>query len=176
MTIMGLDPGFARVGWAIIQTDGSRVAARAFGCIETIKTAQPETRLKEVFDATRKLIKAHKPDCISIEELFFSNNAKTAIGVGQSRGVLLLAAATHHTPVVSYSPLTIKRAITGDGKADKKQVTRMVVMTLKLKEAPKLDDTADALAIAMTHAYSYKLTRLRGIPSNVEGSMSKLQT
>jgi crossover junction endodeoxyribonuclease RuvC len=157
MTIMGLDPGFARVGWAIIQSDGSRVDARAFGCIETEKTTQPEVRLKEVFDATRTLLKTHKPDCVSIEELYFSNNAKTAIGVGQSRGVLLLAAATHHIPVVSYSPLTIKRAITGDGNADKKQVTRMIVLTLKLKEAPKLDDTADALAIAMTHAYSYRM-------------------
>lgn len=94
---------------------------------------------------------------MSVEELFFATNAKTAIGVGQSRGVILLAAAEAHIPVVSYTPLAVKRAITGDGTADKKQVASMVVRILKLAKAPKLDDTADALAIAMTHAYSYKM-------------------
>ena len=97
---------------------------------------------------------------MSVEELFFATNAKTAIGVGQSRGVILLAAALTKTPVVSYSPLAVKRAITGDGNADKSQVTQMVVRLLKLKTAPKLDDTADALAIALTHAYSYKMKAL----------------
>ena len=97
---------------------------------------------------------------MSVEELFFATNAKTAIGVGQSRGVILLAAAMAKIPVVSYTPLAVKRAITGDGAADKKQVAAMVVRILKLKTAPKLDDTADALAIAMTHAYSYKMKQL----------------
>ncbi len=97
---------------------------------------------------------------MSVEELFFATNAKTAFGVGQSRGVILLAAAQAHIPVVSYTPLAVKRAITGDGHADKKQVASMVIRTLKLKVAPRLDDTADALAIAMTHAYSYRMKQL----------------
>jgi crossover junction endodeoxyribonuclease RuvC len=97
---------------------------------------------------------------MSVEELFFATNVTTAIGVGQSRGVILLAAANAHIPVVSYTPLAVKRAITGDGRADKKQVAAMVVRILKLRHAPKLDDTTDALAIAMTHAYSYKMKEL----------------
>lgn len=157
MIIMGLDPGVARVGWAILDANNQKLNPLAFGCIETLKEKRPETRLKEIYEATRICIKKYHPDCLAIEDLFFATNAKTAIGVGQSRGVLLLAAVTCHVPVISYSPLAVKRAVTGDGKADKQQVTRMVVLTLKLKVAPKLDDTADALAIAMTHAYSYKI-------------------
>lgn len=160
MTIMGLDPGIARVGWAIIEPTGPTITPIAFGCIETLKNKLAEVRLKEVYDATLKLMKKYRPDCVAVEDLFFSNNAKTVIGVGQSRGVLLLAAATCGVPVISYSPSAMKRAITGDGKADKKQVEHMIMLTLKLKEAPKLDDTADALAIAMTHAYSYKIKQL----------------
>lgn len=160
MIIMGIDPGIARVGWAIVQTIGPHITATAFDCIETHKDTAAATRLKEIFDATVTIMKIHHPDCVAIEDLFFATNAKTAIGVGQSRGVLLLAAATCHIPVISYSPLAVKRTITGDGKADKKQVERMVVLTLKLNVAPKLDDTADAIAIAMTHAYSYKIKQL----------------
>jgi crossover junction endodeoxyribonuclease RuvC len=157
MIIMGLDPGFARVGWAIITPIGSTIKPIAFGCIETTKDLNLEHRLKKIYDAILKLMKTHKPDAVAIEDLFFSNNAKTVMGVGQSRGVLLLAAATCHVPVISYSPSAMKRAITGDGKADKKQVEHMIMLTLKLKQAPELDDTADAIAIAMTHAYSYKI-------------------
>lgn len=160
MIIMGLDPGIARVGWAVLQSNHQIITPIAFDCIETHKDDLPETRLKEVYDATRKLLKKYHPEALAVEDLFFATNAKTAIGVGQSRGVLLLAAATLAVPVISYSPLAVKRAVTGDGKADKKQVSRMVMLTLKLKEAPKLDDTSDALAIAMTHAYSYKIKQL----------------
>ena len=157
MRILGIDPGIARVGWAVIETHTPEPIAISFGCVTTEKEEKPETRLLQIHDAITLLCKKFRPDCMSVEELFFATNAKTAIGVGQSRGVILLAAAEAHFPVVSYSPLTVKRAITGDGRADKKQVTAMVVRILKLKTAPKLDDTADALAIAMTHAYSYRL-------------------
>jgi len=160
MIIMGVDPGIARVGWAVLQTKHQKITPIAFDCIETHKDKLPETRLKEIYDATVKLVKTYRPDCLAVEDLFFATNAKTAIGVGQSRGVLLLAAATHGVAVISYSPLAVKRTITGDGKADKKQVSRMVMLTLKLKEVPKLDDTSDAIAIAMTHAYSYKIKQL----------------
>ena len=154
---MGVDPGIARVGWSIIEPMGQHIKPIAYGCIETDKEKSPETRLNEIYDAITQILAAHRPDCMAVEDLFFSTNVTTAIGVGQSRGVVLLAASKAHTPVVSYSPLVVKRAVTGDGTADKKQVTRMVMLSLKLKVAPKLDDTADALAIAMTHAYSYKI-------------------
>lgn len=160
MRILGIDPGIARVGWAVIETGQPTLKTISFGCIETAKEHKPERRLEEIHTAIGVLCKKFKPDCMSVEDLFFATNAKTAIGVGQSRGVILLAAAEANMPVVSYTPLAVKRAITGDGKADKKQVEFMVIKTLKLKKAPKLDDTADALAIAMTHAYSYKMKQL----------------
>jgi crossover junction endodeoxyribonuclease RuvC len=157
MRILGIDPGIARVGWAVIETHIPEPTPISFGCITTEKNEKPETRLSQIHTAIKLLCKKFHPDCMSVEELFFATNAKTAIGVGQSRGVILLAAAEAHIPVVSYTPLAVKRAITGDGTADKKQVASMVVRILKLAKAPKLDDTADALAIAMTHAYSYKM-------------------
>jgi len=160
MIILGIDPGIARVGWAVVETGNPDPKPLSFGCITTEKEEKPEIRLQQIHNAITLLCKKFKPDCMSVEDLFFATNAKTAIGVGQSRGVILLAAAQSKVPVISYSPLAVKRAITGDGKADKKQVTQMVVRILKLKIAPKLDDTADALAIAMTHAYSYKMKAL----------------
>jgi len=159
MRILGIDPGIARVGWAVIETHTPEPAPVSFGCITTQKEEKPEKRLSRIHAAIRLLCKKFRPDVMSVEELFFATNAKTAIGVGQSRGVILLAAALAKIPVVSYTPLAVKRAITGDGAADKKQVTAMVVRILQLKNPPKPDDTADALAIAMTHAYSYKMKR-----------------
>lgn len=161
MIILGIDPGIARVGWAIIDTQIHNPIAKHFGCITTEKEEKPEIRLMQIHEAITILCKKFHPDAASVEDLFFATNAKTAIGVGQSRGVILLSLAEHKIPVVSYSPLAIKRTITGDGKADKKQVERMVVRILKMKVAPKLDDTVDAIAIALTHAYSYKLKNLQ---------------
>jgi crossover junction endodeoxyribonuclease RuvC len=160
MRILGIDPGIARVGWAVIETHAPEPLPISFGCITTEKGETPENRLFQIHTALQLLVHKFTPDCMSVEDLFFATNVTTAIGVGQSRGVILLSAAEAHIPVVSYSPLAVKRAITGDGRADKKQVAAMVVRILKLKKAPLLDDTADALAIAMTHAYSYKMKKL----------------
>jgi crossover junction endodeoxyribonuclease RuvC len=160
MIILGIDPGIARVGWAVVKTGKPDPGPVSFGCITTLKEEKPEQRLDKIYQAVCLLCNKFKPDCMSVEDLFFATNAKTAIGVGQSRGVILLAAAQSKLPVVSYSPLAVKRAITGDGNADKSQVAYMVIRMLKLKTAPKLDDTADALAIALTHAYSYKMKAL----------------
>jgi crossover junction endodeoxyribonuclease RuvC len=160
MRILGIDPGIARVGWAVVETHTPEPVPISFGCITTEKEEKPEERLKQIHEGINLLCKKFHPDCMSVEDLFFATNAKTAIGVSQSRGVILLAAAIAHIPVISYTPLAVKRAITGDGAADKNQVTAMVVRILKLKKAPSLDDTADALAIAMTHAYSYKMKQL----------------
>jgi len=157
MRILGIDPGIARVGWAVIETHIPEPVPISFGCITTEKNEKPEDRLSQIHTGIKVLCKKFHPDCMSVEELFFATNVTTAIGVGQSRGVILLAAAIAKIPVVSYTPLAVKRAITGDGSADKKQVASMVVRILKLAKAPRLDDTADALAIAMTHAYSYKM-------------------
>ncbi|MFH0749344.1 MAG: crossover junction endodeoxyribonuclease RuvC [Candidatus Gottesmanbacteria bacterium] len=157
MTILGLDPGTARVGWGVIKINGTKCESIAYGLIETDKETQAEMRLKEIYSAINTLIKQYKPDVVSIEELFFATNAKTAMAVGQARGVLLLASALNRIKTASYSPLAIKRCITGDGKADKQQVQYMVIKQLHLKEIPKPDDVADALAIALTHAFSYKM-------------------
>ena len=159
MRILGIDPGIARAGWAVVETHIPEPIALSFGCITTEKDEKPEDRLSQIHTAVSHLCKKFHPDCMSVETLFFATNVTTAIGVGQSRGVILLAAAEARIPVVSYSPLAVKRTITGDGAADKKQVISMVVRILKLKKAPLVDDTADALAIAMTHAYSYKMKR-----------------
>lgn len=161
MIILGIDPGVARVGWAAISISKSVITSLGFDCVETAKEKVPEQRLFEIHEALRSIIKTYKPDVMAVEDLFFATNAKTAISVGQSRGVILLTAFECHIPVVSYSPLAVKRTITGDGKADKKQVSRMVTLTLKLTKTPVLDDTTDALAIAMTHAYSYKIKQLQ---------------
>ncbi len=160
MRILGIDPGIARVGWAVIETNLPEPIPVSFGCITTEKNERPGDRLSKIHEAVQLLIRKFHPDCMSVEELFFAANVTTGIGVGQSRGVILLAAADAGIPVVSYTPLAVKRTITGDGRADKKQVTAMVIRILKLKKAPLLDDTADALAIAMTHAYSYKMKQI----------------
>ncbi len=157
MMIFGVDPGTARMGWGIIDTNEGNVHAVQYGCITTNKTETPGNRLLIIYTALTSFLTQYTPDVISLEELFFATNAKTVIPVGESRGIVLLAAAQKHIPVVSYSPLAVKRAITGDGKADKTQVQRMVTRLLHLPEIPKPDDTADALAIALTHAYSYKM-------------------
>ncbi len=157
MRIFGIDPGTARVGWGVIETAGAKIKALAYGCIETEKTLLPQLRLLAIHTRLLSLIAKYQPDILSLEDLFFATNAKTAISVGQARGVILLVAAQQKTPVVSYTPLAVKRTICGSGQADKLQVQKMVMRQLHLAHIPKPDDAADALAIAMTHAFSYKL-------------------
>ncbi len=155
--ILGIDPGTARVGWGLVAVNRGEIRAPAYGCITTAASAAPEARLVQIHKNIAALLKKYKPDVVSVEDLFFANNAKTAISVGQARGVVLLAAGERGIPVVSYSPLTVKRAITGSGTGDKRQVQKMITRLLRLPAVPQPDDTADALAIALTHAYSYKM-------------------
>ena len=157
MIILGLDPGTARVGWAVIQESPGGPKPISYGVIETQKIEKPELRLKRIYEAVMKLFSSHKPDTVAIEELFFAANAKTAIAVGQARGVLLLACSQQNLPVFSYTPLAVKRSVAGDGKADKKQIQYMVTRQLHLVKIPKPDDAADALAIALTHAFSHRM-------------------
>ena len=156
MTILGIDPGIARIGWGVVKDTKPNLTAIAYGLISTPKEIMKELRLKNLYEGLMSIILKYKPDIMSVEDLFFAANAKTAISVGEARGVILLAAAMKNVSVVSYTPLSIKRTITGDGHADKKQVGKMVVQILHLKEMPAIDDTTDALAIAATHAYTHK--------------------
>ena len=157
MRILGLDPGIGRTGWGIIEVQGAKLTAQSFGCIETSKNLSIEKRLQEVYEKISAILNEEKPDAFANEELFFNTNTTTAMIVGQARGVVLLAAAQLGIPIAVYTPLQVKIAITGYGRAEKKQVGQMVKTILHLEEIPKPDDTADALAIAITHAFSYKM-------------------
>jgi crossover junction endodeoxyribonuclease RuvC len=157
MRIIGLDPGIGRTGWGIIEIESSKFKTQSYGCIETPPNLQLENRLIELYEKLTAILKEEELDAFAIEELFFNTNAKTAMIVGQARGVALLAAAQYNLPVAVYTPLQVKIAVTGYGRAEKKQVGQMVKTLLHLDSIPKPDDTADALAIALTHAFSYKM-------------------
>lgn len=161
MKVLGIDPGIGRCGWGAIEVQGSKFKVLGYGCIETSPKKVVSKRLEEIYLEISKIIKKYKPDEFSIEELFFNNNAKTAFVVGQARGVILLAAAQNNLNIGIYTPLQVKLATTGYGKAEKTQVGKMVKAILSLKEIPKPDDTTDALAIAITHAFSQKSSKLR---------------
>lgn len=156
MKVLGIDPGTTRIGWGVVEEQKGTVIARAYGCITPQASELPD-RLRQLYRALQKLLTTYHPDTVSVEELFFSTNVKTALSVGYARGVVILAAAQAGLPVVSYTPSAIKLTITGTGAADKSQVQKMVTRLLRLKETPKPDDTADALAAALTHAFSYKV-------------------
>lgn len=162
MRILGIDPGLGRLGWGVIDTTASKQTAIGFGCIETSQKIAEEHRIKEVFDGLTEIITRWHPEVVAVEELFFSKNVTTAFMVGQARGVVLLTAAQHNIPIISYNPGEVKVAVTGFGKAEKKQIAQMVKVILKLEKLPRLDDTTDALAIALTHAFTGKMTGKRG--------------
>jgi crossover junction endodeoxyribonuclease RuvC len=157
MKILGIDPGTAIVGWSVIDADRGHIRVVGFGSIQSPKNRDQQGRLYTIYTQLSEIITKHHPHCAGVEALFFATNAKTAISVGEARGAILLTAALHGVPVISYSPLTVKQTICGDGKADKQAVAKMVKNILKLSSVPALDDITDALAIALTHAYSYKL-------------------
>ena len=156
MKILGIDPGIGRTGWGVIEVQSAKCKVQSFGCIETSMKLPLEKRLQEIHAEISRIINEESPNALAIEELFFQNNAKTAMVVGQARGVVLLAAAQHGLSVGEYTPLEVKVAVAGYGKAEKAQVGQMVKTLLKLQAIPKPDDTADALAIAITHAFAYK--------------------
>ncbi len=152
MRILGIDPGFDRTGWGVIEDVGGRLSFIECGCIQTSGDDAFEKRLQTVRDGLRDLIALYAPDAVAIEQLFFQTNAKTAIKVGMARGVAMLAAADAGLLIVEPTPNQVKSGTTGHGAADKKQVQEMVVRLLKLASIPKPDDAADALAIAMVGA------------------------
>jgi len=154
LRILGIDPGIAIVGFGLVDKQGSKIVPVQYGSIQTEAHTEEGLRLKQIYEAAGQLIDTYKPEALAIEKLFFNRNVTTAMTVGQARGVLVLAAVQKGLTVSEYTPMQVKQAIVGYGKAEKKQVQEMVRMVLRLQAVPKPDDVADALAIAVCHAHS----------------------
>ncbi|SFJ41211.1 crossover junction endodeoxyribonuclease RuvC [Thermoflavimicrobium dichotomicum] len=163
MRIMGIDPGIAIVGFAILDQQGNVLKPIEYGSIQTESKLSTATRLKQIYDALTHLFKEFQPDVMAIEKLFFNRNVTTAFTVGQARGVIMLAAEEAGVEISEYTPLQVKMAVVGYGQAEKRQVQEMVKALLALPRIPKPDDVADALAIAICEAHSSQAIRgLRG--------------
>jgi len=156
LRILGIDPGTATTGFGVIDKQDDKVKMVDVGIISTPANLAMTKRLAMIFEEITTLIKQLKPDEVAIELLYFAKNVTTAFSVGQARGVLVLAAARANLPIYDYTPLQIKMAVTGYGRANKSQIQLMVKNILTLKTIPKPDDAADALAVALTHAYARK--------------------
>jgi len=156
MMIMGIDPGTAATGYGFVKKLPDKLEIIDYGCIKTETKFSTAERLKKIDQQLAKLISKYKPKRIAVEDIFFFKNLKTAVKVSQARGVILARAAQTKAQVVEYTPLQIKQAVTGYGRADKKQVQQMVRMLLNLKEIPQPDDAADALATAICCAHSLR--------------------
>lgn len=150
--ILGIDPGTAILGWGLIEKSGSKIIPKKYGCVRTVANTPLPERLFHIYSSLCDIIEKEKPDCMAIEELFFFKNQKTVMSVAQARGVAIVCAMRSGLSVFEYTPLQVKQALTGYGRADKAQMQEMVRITCKLKECPKPDDAADALALAITHA------------------------
>ena len=149
MRVLGIDPGSAITGYALLDFDNGNISLHSSGSIQTEKNSN--TRLLELFNDMNSIIEKYKPDVASIEKLFFFKNQKTIIDVAQSRGVILTALEKNSIPFFEYTPLEVKQILTGYGRADKKEVEQMVKLALEGIDLPKLDDTVDAIAIAIAH-------------------------
>lgn len=153
MRILGIDPGYAIMGYAVLDYAGNKFTPVTYGSITTDAKTSDEERLLKLHEELTDLIKTYQPEEASIEEIFYNTNASTAMMVGQARGMALLACVQNGVKISEYTPLQIKSALTGYGRADKKQVQTMVKIILGLNETPKPDDTADAIAAAVCHAH-----------------------
>ena len=154
MRIIGIDPGYAIVGYGIVDYNSNHFSVVDYGAITTKAHTPFDSRLSSIYDGLSQLISAFKPDAMSIEKLFFNTNTTTAIDVAQARGVIVLAASQGGLDIAEYTPLQVKQSVVGYGRAEKKQVQEMTRLMLNLKAVPKPDDTADALALAICHAHS----------------------
>ncbi|MGI6703479.1 MAG: crossover junction endodeoxyribonuclease RuvC [Clostridia bacterium] len=160
MRIIGIDPGIAITGYGIIDKSANSFRPVAYGKVTTEARLDTCQRLVEVYKGLTSIFQEYKPQCAAVEELFFNKNAKTAIIVGQARGVAILAAANAGLDIYEYTPLQVKQAVVGYGRAQKKQVQAMVKLLLGLREIPRPDDVADALAVALCHGSSYKMQHI----------------
>lgn len=152
--ILGIDPGIARMGYGVIELTGNHLKPVVFGCIETQAHTPVGHRLKQIYEQLGLILAEHQPDIMAVEELFFNRNTTTAFTVGQARGVAILAGVQAGLQLREYTPMQVKLAVVGYGKATKTQVQEMVRVLLGLNARPKPDDTADALAVAITHAHT----------------------
>lgn len=162
MRILGIDPGTAIMGYGLIEKKGHRLVPLTYACWRTPAHMPMPERLLSLYQELQAFLQSYQPQQVAVEELFFNRNTTTAISVGQARGIVLLAAAQAGIPVYEYTPLQVKQAVVGYGKADKKQIQQMVRALLGLQEVPKPDDAADALAIAICHANSAGLLNRMG--------------
>jgi len=162
LLVLGFDPGIAILGYGVIKCDGYKLSAVDYGVVTTQAVTQMPERLAKLFGDVTFLIDKYKPDAVAIEEIFFNKNTKTAISISHARGVIMLAPSIAAIPVYEYTPLQVKQAITGYGRAQKGQMQQMVKLLLNLKELPKPDDAADALAVAVCHAQSFALNSKLG--------------
>ncbi len=151
MKILGIDPGMAIVGYCILEFDGKNLKLEHSGSIQTSKTEKEEKRICEIYDDIKTIISKYNPDVCAIEKLFFFRNLTTVMPVAHSRGVILLALAQNDIPVFEYTPIEVKQILTGYGRASKKEVEQMVKISLNVDKLPKLDDTIDAIAIAISY-------------------------
>lgn len=153
MIVLGFDPGTASTGWGVIEQQGNRLQSLGHGCIVTSAKDETHVRLRQIYDQARGLIRRFSPDVVVLEDLFVNVNVRTALAVGQAKGVLVLAASDLAAAPLEYSPLQIKRAVTGYGRASKVQVQEMTKVILGLPRIPQPDHAADALAVAITHTH-----------------------
>ena len=151
LIILGIDPGYAIVGYGVIEYRNNHFRVLDFGAITTQAHTDFNDRLLHIYSGITNLVEIYKPEAMAIEKLFFNTNQKTVIDVAQARGVTILPAVKAGIPIYEYTPLQVKNTVTGFGRAEKKQVQEMIRRTLNLKEVPKPDDTADALGLAITH-------------------------
>lgn len=153
MIILGIDPGYAIIGWGVVEYEHSKFKVLGYGAITTNSNTPFPERLQIIYNDMCYIIQKYKPDAMSMEKLFYNSNQKTVIDVAQARGVITLSAQMHQLDIFEYTPLQVKQSVTGYGRAEKKQVMEMTKSILCLKEVPKPDDTADALAMAICHGH-----------------------
>jgi len=158
--VLGIDPGTAITGYGLVSEKGDRLSAGPYGVIRTPAKQALPLRLKHIYHSLRDLIDEHRPEVVAVEEIFFSNNARTAFAVGQARGVCLLVAVEAGLPIYEYTPPEVKQSVTGYGRATKDQVQQMVRVLLELESIPRPDDAADALAVAICHHHSSRMVSL----------------
>lgn len=154
MIILGIDPGYAIVGYGVIDYRNNHFTVIDYGAILTDAGSPFNERLEKIYDNLSALIEKYNPEAMSVEKVFYNSNAKTVIDVSQARGVIMLAAQKNRVPVFEYTPLQVKQSVVGYGRAEKKQIQEMTKRILSLEKVPKPDDTADALAMAICHAHS----------------------
>ena len=156
MKILGIDPGMAIVGYGLIEIEEDKLELLTSGSIQTDKNLPDSKRLLEIFEDLSTIVQKYQPDCASVEELFFFKNQKTVIPVAEARGVILTVLEKFQIPTFGYTPMVVKQVLTGYGRAEKKEVEQMVKIALEREDLPRLDDTVDAIAIAICHSRSIR--------------------